>query len=889
MIAPPDPVRLQVPAPAEAPSRPGFPFVAALAPVLVSGVLWLVTSSPYVLVFAFLGPVVAVAGLLDGRRHRRRETRRAAERLDRAVDRLVERAHEARERERARLSGLVPAVGEPPRWTPSSPPVVLAGRGVRPSGVELSGADEHDDERRTRLEELAEEFAHVTDAPLPRDPRDGIAVVGPPVAAAAVARGVLLQLAATCAPDTAIVTVPVEESWAGGLPHSIRTGPTGRATVVVDGTELRIAWSGTPAPGWAVVDVERDRPAAVSRAAAEAEARRLRASAEALGMLPADTVLPSRVELATLLDAAPAADGLVAPIGVGADGAVRVDLVADGPHAVIAGTTGAGKSELLVSWVLAIATGRSAAEVAFVLVDFKGGAAFAPLRDLPHVLGVLTDLDGPLADRGIESLRAELRRRERVLAEHAARDIADVPPGVLARLVVVVDEYAAVVDGRPEWHALFADLASRGRSLGIHLVLCTQRPSGVVRDAVLANVAIRIALRLGDRADAIAFLGSDAPAGLPPSPRGRAVVATGDGARRTVQLAIADAADVARAAGSGRAGAATPWCEPLPARLELARLPGARDGLVFGLVDEPEEQRQPAAVLHPADAPLLVLGARGSGKTTLLETLAASAGGGVRLPTDPVALWAVLAADAALESARFLALDDLDRTLERCPPEYRGELADLVRRAVDDATRRGATVALTAQHLSAAIQSIAVLAPSRLLLRSASREEHVLAGGEPRRFDPERRPGSGIWRSRELQVAISDGGALRSIPAPGPRRVVPRGELAIVTTRARDIARRLADAGCVVRRVGDPEELAVRSDAPLAHVGEPDAWQADWALLARARRDLPILVVECDAADLRAIARTRTVPPPIAAGECWLVEDGRVVRAVLELPTGSAD
>ncbi len=115
--------------------------------------------------------------------------------------------------------------------------------------------------------------------------------------------------------------------------------------------------------------------------------------------------------------------GPVWPLRSGSDahGPVWLDLVAQGPHALIAGTTGSGKSELLVAWVVALAALNPPSRLSFLLVDFKGGAAFAPLADLPHVVGILSDLDGRLAARAVESLRAELRRRERLLADRAAR------------------------------------------------------------------------------------------------------------------------------------------------------------------------------------------------------------------------------------------------------------------------------------------------------------------------------------------------------------------------------------------------------------------------------------------------------------------------------------
>src|SRR5690606_23108114 len=107
-----------------------------------------------------------------------------------------------------------------------------------------------------------------------------------------------------------------------------------------------------------------------------------------------------------------ARDHLAVPVGVAAHGPAFVDLVADGPHALVAGTTGSGKSELLVSWVLALAGRIPPDRVSFLLVDFKGGSAFAPLAQLPHVVGVVSDLDPASARRAVESLRAELRRRE---------------------------------------------------------------------------------------------------------------------------------------------------------------------------------------------------------------------------------------------------------------------------------------------------------------------------------------------------------------------------------------------------------------------------------------------------------------------------------------------
>ena len=212
-------------------------------------------------------------------------------------------------------------------------------------------------------------------------------------------------------------------------------------------------------------------------------------------------------------DPAPAA-----PIGVSLEGVVEVDLVRDGPHTLIAGTTGAGKSEVLRTLVVAIAARVGPEHVTFVLVDYKGGATFDVCADLPHTVGVVTDLDDGLASRALTSLEAELHRRERLLRQSGATDLAGHralggPP--LPRLAVVIDEFAALAVDLPDFIPALVGVAQRGRSLGVHLVLATQRPAGVVDDHIRANTNLRLALRLHDRADAVDVVGDPAPARLP--------------------------------------------------------------------------------------------------------------------------------------------------------------------------------------------------------------------------------------------------------------------------------------------------------------------------------------------------------------------------------------
>ena len=133
-------------------------------------------------------------------------------------------------------------------------------------------------------------------------------------------------------------------------------------------------------------------------------------------------------------------------VGAGTDGEHRIDLRRDGPHALVAGTTGSGKSEFLQSWVASLAARLSPEEITFVLVDYKGGAAFAECARLPHTVGLLTDLEPEQAERALTSLDAELTRRERILAASGAADIDDHRGEPLPRLMIIIDEFRMLAE-----------------------------------------------------------------------------------------------------------------------------------------------------------------------------------------------------------------------------------------------------------------------------------------------------------------------------------------------------------------------------------------------------------------------------------------------------------
>ena len=376
--------------------------------------------------------------------------------------------------------------------------------------------------------------------------------------------------------------------------------------------------------------------------------------------------------------------GLRFPIGIGATGVVDIDLVHDGPHTLIGGTSGAGKSELLQSMVVALATHHPPPRLNFLFVDYKGGASSQVFERLPHTVGYVTNLSAQLSLRALTSLRAELNRRMAIM-EGRAKDLAEMlevaPDEAPPSLVIVVDEFATLVKEVPEFVEGVIDIAQRGRSLGIHLVLATQRPSGSVNENILANTNLRISLRMLDRGDSTAIIGGPDAADIPVPLRGRglarlgphrlvefqsafagapvisdvarqpvlvgAFVGTDDSPRPAIPASRPDGRSIAthlsvsidavaeanRQVGHG--APRRPWREVLPEIVTLDeiidgagatsfdRIPGRH--VAVGLIDAPERQDQHTGWVDLEEGGgWLVFGTGGSGKTTLLRTVAAS-------------------------------------------------------------------------------------------------------------------------------------------------------------------------------------------------------------------------------------------------------------------------
>lgn len=231
---------------------------------------------------------------------------------------------------------------------------------------------------------------------------------------------------------------------------------------------------------------------------------------------------------------------LVTELGTGALG-LSVDLVADGPHLLITGTTGSGKSELILTVLCGLARRYPPEQMSMILLDFKGGSSFNVLADLPHTMSVETNHVSSTAFRSLHAISAELHRREQLFAEHKVPDFTSFhqayPDAVLPRLVVAIDELRILVDHDPEASTVLARLAATGRSLGFHLILATQRTQGAVNADIRANIGCSISLRTATEHDSWDVLGTAEAFHISPATPGRAYFKAGAAAPRLFQTA----------------------------------------------------------------------------------------------------------------------------------------------------------------------------------------------------------------------------------------------------------------------------------------------------------------------------------------------------------------
>lgn len=429
-----------------------------------------------------------------------------------------------------------------------------------------------------------------------------------------------------------------------------------------------------------------------------------------LHQLAASAEIPSRVTLLDLLrlrrveevDAlalwreAEPYRSLGVPLGMGPGGEpllIDIHERGHGPHGLVAGATGSGKSELLQTLVAALAFHFHPHELALVLVDYKGGGMANAFAGLPHLVGTITNLGGNLTRRALAALKAELRRRQRLLGEAGVNQVdaylklrrRGQPLEPLPHLLMIVDEFAELKSDQPDFMRELVSAVRVGRSLGVHLILATQKPAGVVDEQIWSNARFRLCLRVERPEDSQEVLKSPDAAfitaagrayfqvgnnerfdlfqagwggapyqpeteamtdwteicevGLdgtryPLQPQSRAPVVGGDGQAQLTVLLDHIRESAARAGIGPLAG---PWLPPLPERVLLEDLCPSGEGwdgagswrpastwmeIPVGMIDDPDRQvQEPLCLGVGKEGHLMVYGAPGSGKTTFLQTL----------------------------------------------------------------------------------------------------------------------------------------------------------------------------------------------------------------------------------------------------------------------------
>ena len=387
---------------------------------------------------------------------------------------------------------------------------------------------------------------------------------------------------------------------------------------------------------------------------------------------------------------------LAVPIGLrGKDDLVYLNLheKAHGPHGLIAGTTGSGKSETIQSYILSLAVNFHPHDVAFLLIDYKGGGMANLFKDLPHLLGTITNLDGAQSMRALASINAEIHRRERLFGQYGVNHINQYQKKFklgeatepLPHLFLISDEFAELKVNQPDFIKELVSIARVGRSLGVHLILATQKPSGVVDDQIWSNSRFKLALKVADRGDSMEMLRTADAAEI--TQTGRAYLQVGnnevyelfqtawsgaDYQPEKDHLGIEDhtiylinglgqyevlnqdlsGLDMAEEIKEvpteldvivqeinhlhqeeGIAAVAQPWLPPLKERITLDELDKVvpieawqkrtAPSVLIGVADIPQAQKQEAVAIDLSkDGNILLYGSPGTGKTTFLQTAA---------------------------------------------------------------------------------------------------------------------------------------------------------------------------------------------------------------------------------------------------------------------------
>lgn len=371
------------------------------------------------------------------------------------------------------------------------------------------------------------------------------------------------------------------------------------------------------------------------------------------------------------------------PLGVKANNElVYLDLheKGHGPHGLVAGTTGSGKSELMQSYILSIAVNYHPHDVCFLIIDFKAGGMVNQFENLPHLIGAITNLEGNEVQRSLKAIRAEKVRRESLFAYNKVNNIDDYirrhkqnPDGVpaLPHLIIIVDEFGELRAEQPDFMAELISIARVGRSLGIHLILATQKPAGIVNDQILSNSKFKLCLKVQSREDSNEMLSIPLAAEI--REPGRAYLKVGNGEILELFQSAYSGAKVHAQGDTGNRFVITqlnPWgqedkifdnrktgseaakselqdiidrvadccklnrIQPLNkicmspmvdlmwlSELKYERPEGDDIYAAVGMYDDPEQQKQDTLLINLTESNTYLVGASQTGKTVLLQTI----------------------------------------------------------------------------------------------------------------------------------------------------------------------------------------------------------------------------------------------------------------------------
>jgi DNA segregation ATPase FtsK/SpoIIIE, S-DNA-T family len=413
------------------------------------------------------------------------------------------------------------------------------------------------------------------------------------------------------------------------------------------------------------------------------------------------------------------------------------DLVKCGPHTVVWGSTGSGKSVTVVTMVSSLLENYRPQNLVVVVIDFKGGAGLKPLEEAPHTVGVVTDLEPGKSTRALLGMRTEMVKREKLLAAHGVSELARLPTTLeVPRLLVVVDEVAWLLTNNPQWSDLLSDVLARGRSLGIHVVLSTQRVSGVLTRAMMANIALRICGRVSDDQELVEWmpgLSKEVAKMATHAKPGEVVLSAGDGEPTLVQVAQVSPPEFSFAPSSWRV-----WVEDLP-----LLYPWHRES--FGVMECVETQEHTAISYRPEEGSVLVVGDRRSGRSSATSAIASLHPHSLIAPSSSAETW--LALETLSGKDRVLVIDDADILLQGSGAEGEAFLLDAIEGF-------SGTLVLSCQPGHRLSRQLARFAPHAVCLTIAKSDQAVLWGAKPSLL-----PGRGTWRGSRIQVGF---------PAPQP-------------------------------------------------------------------------------------------------------------------------